>query len=78
VIRGEESVGAVDPEAAGARQLARVLGVERLPAEMVVIPLAGREGTVGVLVGERKAGPAGDLEELVLLARRVGGALLKD
>lgn len=77
VIRGEENVGTVDPDATGARQLARVLGVERLPAGMVVIPLKGREGAVGVLMGDRKPGPAGDLDELVLMARRIGGALLE-
>jgi len=76
VIRGEEGVGAVDPEAAGARQLARVLGVERLPSGMVVIPLEGQGRTVGLLAGQRKPGPEADLEELVLLARRMGGALL--
>ncbi len=76
VIRSEEALASVDADAAGARQLARVLGVERLPSGLVVIPLQGRGETAGLLVGERKDVPTEELEELVLIARRIGGAFL--
>jgi len=76
VIRSQETLTSVSPDVMGARQLARVLGIERLPSGAVIIPLHGRRGTAGLLVGERRDIPDEEFEELVFLARRIGSALL--
>ncbi len=76
VIRSGEAL--ISPEAAlgGARQLARVLGVGELPANLAVVPLCSGGVTTGVLVGDREGQELGDLDELVLMGRRLGGALV--
>lgn len=76
VIRTGRPERSIDPAAAGSRQLARVLGVEDLPAGLVLIPLQSREGTTGLLIGERSGSSEKELEELILIARRIGGVLL--
>ncbi len=76
VIRTGEPLRSIDPAAAGSRQLAKVLGVEDLPAGLVLIPLRSREGTTGLLIGERGGSSEKELEELIAIARRVGGVLL--
>ncbi len=76
VIRSKEALTVLEPAVGGARQLARVLGVEELPAHLAVVPLSSGGVVTGLLVGDRDGEPLGDLDELVLLARRLGGALV--
>ncbi len=77
VIRTGEAVMAVDPEAGETGGLAEVLGVGSLPAATAVIPL-GRSGEVaGILVADRQGRELPDLDDLVLLAGRLGGAAVR-
>jgi len=76
VIRSGEALISPGPTVGGARQLARVLGVEELPADLALIPLCSAGLTTGVLVGDRQGESLGDLEELILMGRRLGGALV--
>jgi hypothetical protein len=74
VIGDGEAVMSVEPDTDDARQLAAVLGIERMAAETALIPL-GRSGTVaGVLVADRGGEDLPDLADLVRLAGRLGGA----
>lgn len=66
----------IDPAAAGALQLARALGVDELPPDTAVIPVGTRTAVTGLLVGDRLGRPLGDLDELVQIASRVGGAFM--
>jgi len=77
VIRTGEAVMAVDPEAGEIGGLAKVLGIGALPAATAVIPL-GRSGRVaGILVADRQGRELPDLDDLVLLAGRLGGAAVR-
>lgn len=77
VIRSGEASMEIDPEAGGARHLAGVLGITELPAATAVIPL-GRGGSVaGVLIADKGGEPLPDLAELVLLAARLGGVVVR-
>jgi hypothetical protein len=56
--------------------VAEVCGIAELPAQTALIPL-GRFGSVsGVLVADRRGAGLPDLEELVVLAGRLGGAVV--
>lgn len=72
-IRSGEGVLGIDPESAGAKQLARVLGVERLPAQTAVVPLGTCAAVGGVLVVDREGEALPDLRDLTLLACCLGG-----
>jgi hypothetical protein len=77
IIRTGEAVMEVDPEAEEVGGLADVLGVDALPAAVAVIPL-GRGGEVaGILVADRQGHELPDLDDLVLLAGRLGGAAVR-
>lgn len=77
VIRSREPVIGIDPEAAGARQLARVLGVEQLPFDTAVVPLGVGSSVLGLLIADRDGDPLPELGEFVILVQRLGGALLR-
>lgn len=78
VVRSHEPLFEVDPTAAGTVRLARLLGSENLPAATAVVPLVAGAQTVALLVGDRAGDPLPDLAELVLLSRRLGGAVLSN
>jgi len=77
VIRTGEAVMAIDPEAGEVGGLAEVLGVSELPASTAVIPLGRGGGVAGVLVADRQGRELPDLDDLVLLAGRLGGAAVR-
>jgi hypothetical protein len=77
VIRTGEAVMAVDPEAEEVGGLADVLGVDALPAAVAVIPLGRSGGVAGILVADRQGRELPDLDDLVLLAGRLGGAAVR-
>lgn len=76
VVRSGDPVLAVDPGAAGARQLARMLGLDRLSPETAILPLGRRGAIEGLLVADRSGQPLPDLTELSLVARRLGGSVV--
>jgi len=76
VVQSGTAVLEIEPGSADARTLAGVCGVEELPSEMALIPL-GRFGSVaGVLVADREGRELPDIDELVVLAGRLGGAVV--
>jgi hypothetical protein len=76
VIHSGEVILEIDPGAAWTTRLADLCGVERLSAATAVMPL-GRPGDVtGLLVADRDGGPLPVLDELVVLAGRLGGVVL--
>ena len=77
VIRSRKPAVGLEPDAAASCQLARVLGVERLPAETAVIPLGAGDAVVGVLIIDREGDPLPDLEDLALLVGRLGGVVVQ-
>ena len=77
VIRTGEAVMAVDPDAGETGGLAEVLGVDSLPAATAVIPLGRSGGVAGILVADRQGRELPDLDDLVLLAGRLGGAAVR-
>jgi len=77
VVRSGEAVFEIEPISAGARELARVLGVDRMTRETAVIPLGTGAPVDGILVADREGQPLPDLGELVLLAQRLGGAVVR-
>ena len=77
IVRSGEAMMPLDPEAAGSLQLARVVGVPRLRSATALIPLGSGGSIVGVLVGDRGDHDLPELGELVLLARRLGGFLIR-
>ena len=76
VVRQREPLVGIDPERGGALKVARVLGIDRLPAQTAVIPLGAGSSVGGVLVVDREGQPLPDLSELVLLVSRLGGVLV--
>lgn len=76
VIRTGETLTGIDPDGGGAGQLARALGSETLPEATVVIPLGTRSGVVGLMVGDLEGRDLPDLNELSMLAGRLGGAFV--
>lgn len=77
VVRGREPSVGIDPDAGGALQLARLLGLERLSPSTAVIPLGAGASVAGVLVADREGEDLPDLAELVLLVSRLGGVVLQ-
>jgi len=77
VIRTGEAVMAIDPESGEVGGLAEVLGVSELPAATAVIPLGRGGGVAGILVADRQGRELPDLDDLVLLAGRLGGAAVR-
>jgi hypothetical protein len=76
VVQSGTAVMEIEPEAEGARRLAGVCGLAELPAATALIPL-GRFGSVaGMLVADREGCGLPDIEELVVLAGRLGGAVV--
>jgi len=76
VLRSRAALLSLDPASAGAGQLARILGVESLPRESVLIPLCAGPAVTGILIGDRRGASLESLEELTTLAVRMGGVLL--
>ncbi|MBD3871624.1 MAG: hypothetical protein IFK91_01720, partial [Acidobacteria bacterium] len=77
VICTGEAVMAIDPESGEVGGLAEVLGVSELPAATAVIPLGRGGGVAGILVADRQGRELPDLDDLVLLAGRLGGAAVR-
>jgi hypothetical protein len=76
VVQSGTAVMAIEPASLGGRRVAEVCGIAELPAQTALIPL-GRFGSVsGVLVADRRGAGLPDLEELVVLAGRLGGAVV--
>jgi hypothetical protein len=76
VVQSGTAVMEIETQTEAARRLAGVCGVAGLPAATALIPL-GRFGSVaGVLVADREGDGLPDLEELVVLAGRLGGAVV--
>lgn len=76
-VRSGEAVLGIEPDSAGAAQLARVLGVDRLPAATAVIPLAAGVTVRGLLVADREGAPLPELSEMTLLACCLGGVVVR-
>jgi hypothetical protein len=76
VIRSGEAVLEIDSSSGGARLLAEVCGVNELPAQTALIPLGRLNAVAGVLVADREGEVLPDLDELVVLAGRLGGAVI--
>ncbi|HSN54447.1 MAG TPA: hypothetical protein VLT32_07225, partial [Candidatus Sulfomarinibacteraceae bacterium] len=76
VVRSGEPILEIEPAGEGPQRLAAMLGVPGLPAAAALIPLGGGTTVGGLLVGDREGTPLPDLSELVLLAGRLGGAVL--
>lgn len=76
VIRSGEASWDLEPDSAGALQLARCLGVERLAPATAVLPLVAGATVVALLVADREGQALPDLRELALIARRLGSLLV--
>jgi len=76
VIRTGESFSGIDGGSAAALQLSRVLGLESLPDQTVLIPLLHRTSVAGIFVGDREGRPLPELRDLNILARRLGGVFV--
>ncbi len=76
VVRSGQPELNPEPDTAGAVQLARVLGLEKLPAASVLIPLGRGPSASGLLVADCGGDPLPDLAELVVLAGRFGGLVV--
>ncbi len=76
VLRSRAPVLSLDPESAGAQQIAKMLGIEKLVRESVLIPLCAGPSVTGILVGDRRGASLESLEELTTLAARMGGVLM--
>ncbi|HOC44853.1 MAG TPA: hypothetical protein PKJ99_17705 [Thermoanaerobaculales bacterium] len=76
-VRSGEPMMGIDPGAGGAAQLARVLGVDRLPAATAVIPLAAGAMVLGLLVADREGAPLPELTEMTVLACCLGGVAVR-
>jgi hypothetical protein len=77
VVRRRQPLVGLDPEAGGARQLARVLGLDSLPAATAIVPLGVGNTVGGVLVADREGEPLPDLDQLLILITRLGGIVLQ-
>jgi hypothetical protein len=76
-IRSAEVAVGIDPEAGGAKQLARVLGIDNLSHQTAVIPLGAGSSVEGLLVVDREGHPLPDLSDLALLACCLGGIAMR-
>jgi hypothetical protein len=77
VIRSGEPTMGIDSAAGGSHHLAEVLGLAELPSATALIPLGGGATVAGMLVADREGQPLPDLSELVVLAGRLGGAVVQ-
>ena len=77
-IRSGEAIMGIDPDSGAAGQLARVLGVDRLPAATAVIPLAVGVTVVGLLVADRDGAPLPELTDMTMLACCLGGIVMRN
>lgn len=76
VICSGEALMEIAPDDPGVDQLAAVLGISRVPMATALIPL-GRYGSVaGLLVADRSGDPLPGLDDLVVFAGRLGGAIV--
>jgi hypothetical protein len=73
---GDPLVG-VDPESGGARQLSRVLGIDSLVPQTAVIPLGTGASIGGLLVADREGETLSDLRDMAVLARWLGGIVMR-
>jgi hypothetical protein len=76
VVRSGETTSETDPDSAAARQLARVLGLERLAVGTAIIPLGTGHAVGGLLVVDHEGDPLPEISGLALIARRLGGAVV--
>ena len=76
VLRSGQAVVGLEPDAAGAVQLARVLGLARLPEETVLVSLGRGSSAGGLLVADCHGEPLPELEHLEMLAGRFGGLVV--
>ncbi len=76
-IRSGEAVIGFDPESGSALQLARVLGLNRLPVDTAIIPLGAGAAVVGLLVADREGEPLPELREITLVACCLGGVVVR-
>ena len=76
VVGSGTAVTEIETDTDDARRLAEMCGVDELPKRTVVIPLGRFGSVVGVLVADREGDVLPDLDELVVLAGRLGGAVV--
>jgi hypothetical protein len=76
-VRGAETILEIDPDTGAAMQLARVLGVDRLPRQTAVVPLGAGATIVGLLVADCEGEPLPVLRELTLIACCLGGVVVR-
>jgi hypothetical protein len=76
VVQSGTAVMAIEPGSSDAHQLAEVCGLAELPVETALIPLGRFASVAGVLVADRGGDTLPDLDELVVLAGRLGGAVV--
>lgn len=74
MIRDGEGISGFEPSSGGAVQLARAVGLAELPSETVVLPLGTRAHVHGFLVGDREGETLPNMDDLAMLAKRLGGA----
>jgi len=76
VVRSGEIAFETDPDSAAARQLARVLGLDRLAVGTAIIPLGSGPTVGGLLVVDHEGEPLPEISGLALIAGRLGGAVV--
>lgn len=74
MIRDGKEISGLVPSSGGAGQLAKAVGLAELPSETVVLPLGTRARVHGFLLGDREGEALPDIDDLVMLAKRLGGA----
>lgn len=76
VVQSGSAVFEIESASSDARRLAEACGVAELPAATALIPL-GRFGSVaGMLVADREGDRLPEIDDLVVLAGRLGGAVV--
>jgi len=76
VVQSGTAVMEIEPDSTGAHRVAEACGIDELPAQTALIPLGRFGGVSGVLVADRGGDGLPDLEDLVVLAGRLGGAVV--
>jgi hypothetical protein len=76
VIESGSAVMGIESETDGTLNLAQVCGVAEMPQETALIPLGKFGKIAGVLVADREGEELPNLDELVVLAGRLGGAVV--
>lgn len=77
VVRSGKAAMGIEEGSGAALQLAKVLGLDRLPAETAIIPLGAGAAVVGLLVADREGEPLPELREITLLAGCLGGVVVR-